>query len=138
MNDMLEQVANNQFMPHGYCFLWRPELVWIHAMSDITIALAYFTIPLTILIIMNKQKKAIPFTWVFGMFATFIFLCGLTHIIDVIAIWQPVYYFSGVIKMLTAAVSLATAMLMFPLIPTILRRFDETKPSTPDISKDRG
>lgn len=122
MNDILEQVASNQFMPHGYCFLWRPELVWIHAMSDMAIALAYFAIPLSILIIMKKQKKTIPFNWVFAMFATFIFLCGLTHIIDVVAIWQPVYYFSGVIKIVTAAVSLATAMLMFPLIPTLVQR----------------
>ena len=112
-------------MPHGFCFLWRPELVWLHAISDIVIALAYFAIPLTIFIIMYKKKREIPFIWVFGMFATFIFFCGITHIIELIAIWHPIYYLEGLIKVFTAAVSLATAIIMFPLIPVIIARFED-------------
>ena len=32
----------NGFMPHGYCYLWNPGLVWLHVLSDSLIALAYF------------------------------------------------------------------------------------------------
>jgi len=37
--------APNDFMPHGYCCLWNPGLVWLHVISDALIALPYFTIP---------------------------------------------------------------------------------------------
>jgi FixJ family two-component response regulator len=32
-------------MRHGFCYLWKPEIVWLHAVSDVVIALSYFTIP---------------------------------------------------------------------------------------------
>lgn len=125
MDNLTESIVTDQFMPHGFCFLWRPELVWLHAISDLIIALAYFAIPLTIFIIMHKKKKAIPFVWVFGMFGTFILFCGMTHIIGLISIWKPIYYFEGLVKVFTAAVSLATAIIMFPLIPVVISRFEE-------------
>ncbi|HMK79956.1 MAG TPA: ATPase, partial [Xanthobacteraceae bacterium] len=31
--------------PHGICLLWRPELVWLHVVSDSIIAISYFSIP---------------------------------------------------------------------------------------------
>lgn len=125
MQDMLDVIFSDQFMPHGYCFLWRPELVWLHVIADLIIALAYFSIPVTIFMIVRKRSLEIPFKWIFMMFATFIFLCGLTHIIELISIWKPLYYIEGLVKVLTAAVSLATAIVMFPLIPVLLERFKE-------------
>lgn len=125
MEKIENSILESEFMPHGFCFLWRPEVIWLHAISDIVIALAYFTIPITIAIILYKKKKDIPFVWVFGMFATFIFFCGLTHIIGLISIWRPIYYIEGLVKVLTAAVSLATAIIMFPLIPVIVSRFEQ-------------
>lgn len=125
MQELENNIIESEFMPHGFCFLWRPELIWLHAIADLVIALAYFAIPLTIFIIMHKKKKDMPFIWVFGMFATFIFFCGLTHIIELIAIWRPIYYIEGLVKVFTAAISLATAIIMFPLIPVIIARFEE-------------
>lgn len=123
MQDFLDIVFSDQFMPHGYCFLWRPELVWLHVIADLVIALAYFSIPLTIYLIIRKRTSELPFKWVFWMFGTFILLCGLTHLIELISIWKPLYYIEGLIKILTAAASLATAIVMFPLIPVVLERF---------------
>jgi zinc transporter ZupT len=123
MQETLDLVLSDSFMPHGYCFLWRPELVWMHAITDAIIALAYITIPITIVTIVKKRQSRIPFLWVFWMFATFIFLCGLTHIVELIGIWKSFYYLEGVLKIITAAISLATAIMMFPLIPVLIERF---------------
>ena len=30
-------------IPHGACLLWRPELIWLNAISDAMIAIAFFT-----------------------------------------------------------------------------------------------
>lgn len=125
MRDFLDLVFSDQFMPHGYCFLWRPELVWLHAIADVVIALAYFSIPLTIILLLKRKQTKIPFSWVFWMFAVFIFLCGTTHIIELISIWRPAYYLEGLIKVLTAAASLATAIVMFPLIPVLIQKFED-------------
>lgn len=110
----------SRFMPHGYCLLWRPDLIWLHVVSDLAIALAYYSIPLTFLYLLQKRHMKIPYRWVFIMFALFIFLCGTSHVMQVITLWYPVYYLQGLVKALTAAASLATALLIFPLVPTLL------------------
>ena len=121
MGNFLDTVFDvSRYMPHGYCFLWQPELVWMHIIADIAIALAYFSIPTTIAFFLHKRKQVVPFRWVYIMFGAFIFLCGATHLIELTTLWYPVYYFEGIIKVLTAAVSMTTAFLLFPLIPKLL------------------
>jgi hypothetical protein len=36
------------FIPHGPCYLWKPGLVTLHLASDTLIALAYYSIPITL------------------------------------------------------------------------------------------
>ena len=31
------------FIPHGHCYLWKPELVRLHIVSDALTALAYYS-----------------------------------------------------------------------------------------------
>lgn len=108
-----------KYAPHGYCLLWQPELVGLHVVSDLAIALAYYSIPPTMLYMVRRHRAQLPFRWVFVMFAVFIFLCGTTHVLDIITLWYPIYFIQGIVKALTAGASLATAVLMFPLIPTL-------------------
>jgi len=116
------------YAPHGYCLLWRPELIGLHVVSDLAIALAYYSIPPTMLYLVRKHRAVLPFRWVFVMFAVFIFLCGTTHVVDIITLWYPIYGLQGVVKALTAAASLATALLMFPLIPTLFEYLRAAQP----------
>ena len=61
----------SDFMPHGYCYLWKPEIIWLHAISDGLIALSYYFIPLTLVYLVRKRRD-LPFNWVFLMFGVFI------------------------------------------------------------------
>jgi hypothetical protein len=45
MMEFLKRLFSSDFMPHGYCYLWKPEIVWLNAISDGTITLAYYLIP---------------------------------------------------------------------------------------------
>lgn len=119
----------SRYMPHGYCLLWQPELVWMHVLSDIVIALAYFSIPLTIVVLLYKRKQTLPLRWVYVMFAAFILLCGATHLLRLITLWHPIYYFEGMVKVLTGAVSMATALLLIPLLPQLLDLFKDESDS---------
>jgi PAS domain S-box-containing protein len=54
------------------------------------------------------------------MFSAFILLCGTTHIMDIWTVWHGTYRLEGLVKLLTAMVSMATAVVLWPLIPAAL------------------
>lgn len=107
------------FIPHGHCYLWKPGLVGLHVVSDAAIALAYYSIPVTLFYFV-RNRKDLPFNWIFLLFATFIVACGTTHIAEIWTLWHPTYWTSGIIKATTATVSLFTAIQLVPLVPQAL------------------
>lgn len=111
-------------MPHGHCYLWKPEILWLHVISDLIVAIAYYSIPLTLIILMIK-RKTFPLKWLIGLFAAFILLCGTTHIVSIITQWTPIYRFQGILKLITALVSIATAVVIFPILPKLLEASDQ-------------
>jgi C4-dicarboxylate-specific signal transduction histidine kinase len=119
MSEFLSKLFSSDFEPHGACYLWRPEIVWLHATSDSLIALSYYLIPI-LLIYFVRKRTDLPFNWIFVMFGVFILACGTTHVMEVWTIWDPVYRLSGVIKAFTAVVSIATAVMLVKLIPQAL------------------
>jgi C4-dicarboxylate-specific signal transduction histidine kinase len=116
MKEFLQELLSSDFMPHGYCYSWKPGLVWLHLVSDVLIALAYFSIPLTLVYFIRKRKD-LPFNWMFLCFGTFILACGSTHLMEVWTLWHGTYWLSGAIKALTALASVPTAILLLYLVP---------------------
>ncbi len=106
-------------MPHGACYLWLPSMLWLHILSDATIALAYFSIPFALWYFVNKRTD-LAYRWVFVLFGMFILLCGTTHLMGIWTIWHPDYWLDGLIKLATALVSIVTALLIWPLLPKLL------------------
>lgn len=106
----------HDFMPHGYCISWDVPLLILHVFSDIFIALAYFSIPIGIVYFV-KQKDETTFKPVYYLFAAFITMCGITHLMGIVTLWIPVYYIEGVLKAMTALVSLVTAIYLIPKLP---------------------
>src|SRR3984957_9441148 len=106
MNEFLRKLFSSDFMPHGYCYLWKPEIVWLHAASDGAIALSYLFIPLALVYFVRKRRD-LPFHWVFFMFGVFILGCGATHAMEIWTLWHGTYRLAGVIKAITAGGPLA-------------------------------
>lgn len=102
--------------PHGYCLYWEPGLIWIHAASDLATGLAYFSIPLALAFLV-RQRRDLAFGWVFWLFAAFILTCGATHLLGLVTLWVPLYALHGTAKALNALVSVATAVVLWPLLP---------------------
>jgi PAS domain S-box-containing protein len=107
------------FMPHGMCYLWKPDLLALHVISDSLIFLAYATIPFTLLYFVRRRRD-LEFNWMFVCFAVFIVACGTTHLMEIVTVWRPEYWVSGVIKLITALASVPTAILLVRLIPQAL------------------
>jgi PAS domain S-box-containing protein len=121
MLDHLGQVFSaGEFMPHGMCYLWQPGILALHVVSDSFIALAYATIPFTLLYFVRKRSD-LQFNWMFVCFAVFIVACGATHVMEIVTIWSPLYWLSGSIKAITALASVPTAFLLVKLLPEALR-----------------
>ena len=116
MLETLQGMFGRDFMPHGQCFLWYPELLWLHVVADTLIALSYFAIPIALINFIRRQKH-IPFRWMFQMFAAFIVACGVTHVFSIITMWEPVYGIEGSLKMTTGLISVLTAGCLIPLLP---------------------
>jgi two-component system, NtrC family, sensor kinase len=64
-----------------------------------------------------RRRKDLQFNWVFVCFAIFIVACGTTHLMEIVTIWRPVYWLSGIVKAITALASLPTAVLLVRLVP---------------------
>lgn len=111
--------STSQFIPHGHCYLWKPGLVWLHLVSDVLTGFAYYSIPVMLVYFVRKRRD-VPFDWMFLMFGAFIVACGTTHLMDVWTLWYPTYWLSGLLKAITAFVSMLTAIELVPLIPQAL------------------
>ncbi|TAF07869.1 MAG: hybrid sensor histidine kinase/response regulator [Nostocales cyanobacterium] len=107
------------FIPHGHCYLWKTDLVRLHLVSDLVIALAYYSIPATLFYFVRKRQD-LPFHWIFLLFSGFILACGTTHIMEIWTLWYPTYWLSGLVKAVTAMLSLLTAIELVPLVPQAL------------------
>ncbi len=119
MMEFLSQLFRSDLVPHGYCLAWKPEIVWLHVVSDALITAAYYSIPVTLAWFVRRRRD-LPFPWIFLFFAVFIFACGTTHLMAIWTIWEGAYGLEGVVKALTAAVSVVTALLLVPLTPKAL------------------
>ena len=119
MTAIIDLFGLKGFIPHGYCLLWSPALLWLHAASDFLIFLAYFSIPAA-LVYFIKQRKEIPYPRLFFMFAGFIIACGTGHLLSALTIWIPLYWLEGWVKGFTAVISITTATMMLWVIPKAL------------------
>lgn len=120
MIELIEKLfSSDTFIPHGHCYLWQPELVWLHILSDSLIVLAYYSIPLTLVYFVQKRKD-LPFDWIFLLFSAFIVSCGTTHLMEIWTLWHPTYWLSGVLKAITAFISIYTAITLVELMPLAL------------------
>jgi len=99
------------------CGKWTDFHGWLYIISDFTIFISYFTIPILILRVIFK--KDVPFLRIFWLFVGFILLCGLTHLVDAIIFWYPFYMFSALLRFFTAIVSVLTAIALFRVLPKV-------------------
>ncbi len=108
------------FMPHGHCYFWRPEIVWSHAISDAVIAISYFLIPYGLIKLIRKRPD-LRYKNLFLLFGLFIVACGTTHILSIINIWVPLYRTDAIVKIITALASLPTAIILLKILPEAVR-----------------
>ncbi len=123
---------SGNYLPHRYCYLAQPDLIWTNVIMDGLIAASYVVI-FSCLFWIVAQLRSTPQTraylWVFVAFGIFIVACASTHLMEVVTIWWPVYRLSVAFKLACAVASVATAVLFTHAAPKItagIRQFLET------------
>ncbi len=119
MSPILEffgRLFDSRFMPHGHCFFWTPDILWMSVIADSLIAISYYIIPLG-LVYLVRRRNDLAFSWMFYLFGIFILSCGTTHVMGIVTLWHPLYRLEAVIKVITALASLPTAIALIPLLP---------------------
>lgn len=107
-------------IPHGFCLKWTPGLLWSYVISDMLITLAYSSIALTLAYFVSRRVD-LKFRRIYWMFSAFILACGATHLVSIILIWYPMYWVDALIKAITAAISVATAVVLVRVMPHSLK-----------------
>ncbi|KAG5588084.1 hypothetical protein H5410_048518 [Solanum commersonii] len=103
---------------------WSMEtMLFVQKAGDLGIAVAYFSIPIEIIYFVTCSS--FPFKWVLFQFGAFIVLCGLTHFLTFLTHFGK-YTFHLILalmvcKLLTALVSMLTAITLMNLIPLLLK-----------------
>lgn len=104
------------------CGEWTTFQGWTSILSDIVIFISYFGIPIGIIFFLYRTKIAnLTFRKLLILFILFILSCGLTHLIDAIIFWKPVYNLSISMKFLTAVISATTFFSLVRATPKLLR-----------------
>ena len=107
------------YIPHGLCLAWQPELIALHVGSDAAIAIAYYSIPFALMYFVWKRADLV-FPGVFVLSGAFILACGTSHTMSIVTLWQPDYWLEGIIKLITAVVSVASAVAIWQTMPLAL------------------
>ncbi|NDU92680.1 MAG: PAS domain S-box protein [Ferrovum sp.] len=120
INELSRFLGTNGYLPHGYCLSWSQPLLLTNVISDVLIFLAYFSMPVT-LGYFAWRRQDFPYRSLLWMFSIFIMACGITHLMGAVVLWLPLYRLDAFFKAITALASVATAIMIWPMIPKLLK-----------------
>jgi hypothetical protein len=97
------------------------SLFWLVLGSDLSIAVAYFAIPITMAVVLRERGQDIPYPWLWTLFVLFIVACGLTHTAHVLSAATGVDYLrlQAAMNVFCAVTSVSTALAFAFIIPQI-------------------
>src|SRR4028119_219394 len=78
------------YTPRQLCMLGEPPVLPRRVVSDRLIGLAYFSIPVTLAMLLRRRRD-LAFSGMFWLFAAFSLACGATPFLGVAAMWAPLY-----------------------------------------------
>ncbi|MCK5944798.1 MAG: hypothetical protein KAI24_22610, partial [Planctomycetes bacterium] len=104
------------FPPRWNCGTWSDPHGWVHVFADAATWLSYMAIPVMLLLLIRRRDD-IPFPRLLWLFGLFIVCCGFTHLLEAAMFWWPAYRFMGLVKVVTAVVSMTTAVVLVFELP---------------------
>jgi len=117
----------SSFLPHGACLSWKPELIWLNAVSDGVLACGFLVIAFVLWLFAWRRHHEIlvVFRVIFWGFGAFAAVCGIERLLAIQNLWVPAYELEAAVKVVLAMISViitAGLLLMLPRFLTISTR----------------
>jgi PAS domain S-box-containing protein len=119
MTEFFQKLFDSEFTPHGQAYVVPPESIWVHVVSDAFIALAYFSILLT-LVYFARQRSDLIGRGTFVLFGFFVFACGVAHLMEIWSVWFGTFRLVGVMKAVTGVAAVASALMLVKIAPQVV------------------
>lgn len=133
---------NHNFISQGGLEEWPPQLMGLHAVSDLLISLADYSIPAILTYFAWKQRK-LPLSRGFLLLGAWFFCRGTTHLMQVWMLVHPSYWPSSFLAAITAVISLWAVAELMPSLSQQFLALDglasfsaNTAPKTPKLDRD--
>lgn len=114
-----------QYMPHGHCFAYTPEILWPTVIADggigvyyMIIAWVFFQLSKETYYVNHNYSNLIP--PILMLVSIFVFCCGIGHFIDLYNVWHGAYGISSIWGLITLTASGFTAGVMLYLKKRII------------------
>ena len=107
---------SSDWPPRWHCGKWSELHGWLYIISDLMIWSAYFAIPIVILRFISKRGE-IRFIKLYFLFAAFILTCGITHLLDAVSFWIPLYRLNALTRFVTGILSWTTVYYIVKNLP---------------------
>lgn len=121
---LLSALVSPQYLPHRFCYLQQPWLVWTNVTMDSLIAISYAAIFASLFWIAGELRSLQDlrkYLWILVAFGTFIVACGATHLMEVVTVWWPAYPLAAVVKIFCALASVPTAVMFARAAPVLAK-----------------
>ncbi|WP_145980727.1 sensor histidine kinase [Magnetospirillum sp. ME-1] len=110
---------SSDFLPHGLCLSWRTELIALTVISEIVIGACYVSVACSLAYFARKRPD-FPYPGVMTLFAIVFALCGVSHLIEVLTLWIPLYGAQAIFNAAVALLAIPAAWKMWTLVPQAL------------------
>jgi hypothetical protein len=103
-------------VPHGICLSSSPEIIALIVVSNFGIALAYFAIPMILMVLLLRYR--IPMPTIITLFGVFIAGCGASHVMDIVTMYVggDWYWLQVAVLAVTAVASLTTSVVLTDIL----------------------
>jgi CheY-like chemotaxis protein len=130
-------LLSTNFLPHWYCFAGNKRLLWTTVIADLLIGLSYVAISATLAWLVRRAGRDLPYSGFFWAFGLFIVSCGVTHFFEIVTVWKPVYWLSATAKVITAAASVGTAVVLILAADDIVDFVRTTREAASQVGNER-
>ncbi len=111
---------NHNFILQGACCQWQPQLMGLHAVSDLLIALAYYSIPAILTYYYARKQGDVPLSKGFLLLGAWFFCGGTTQLMQFWMLVHPSEWLSSSLAAVTAVISLWAVASLIPWVPQML------------------
>ncbi|MCR6641006.1 MAG: PAS domain-containing protein [Sporocytophaga sp.] len=101
-------------------FLGKPDTIWINIVFDAITSFVFLIISFAIGYILWNRRSLIK-NWLVLLIFLFFAGSGISHLIDIITIWNPNYKLEFIVRAITSVASLGVIYALYLLAPKILK-----------------